>query len=93
MRDCTAPLRRADAGQHCHACGQSIHSVIKPIHGMLEDMLDIVFHVDARVVHTLPPLFARPGFLTLEYFNGLRWRPPRSIPPGRRCASRPTCAG
>ena len=61
-------------GEYCHACGQSIHSVIKPIHGMLEDTLDIVFHVDGRVLHTLPPLFARPGFLTLEYFSGWRVR-------------------
>lgn len=61
-------------GEFCHECGQSIHSVLKPIHGMLEDTLDIVFHVDGRVVHTLPPLFLKPGFLTLEYFSGRRVR-------------------
>jgi len=68
--NCGEPMQ----GEYCHACGQSIHSVIKPIHGMLEDTLDIVFNVDARVLHTLPPLFARPGFLTLEYFSGRRVR-------------------
>ena len=68
--NCGQPMQ----GEYCHACGQSIHSVIKPIHGLLEDTLDIVFHVDARVLHTLPPLFARPGFLTLEYFSGRRVR-------------------
>ncbi len=68
--NCGVPMQ----GEYCHACGQSIHSVIKPIHGMLEDTLDIVFNVDARVLHTLPPLFARPGFLTLEYFSGRRVR-------------------
>ena len=61
-------------GEFCHECGQSIHSVIKPIHGMLEDTLDIVFHVDGRVVHTIPPLLLKPGFLTLEYFSGRRVR-------------------
>lgn len=61
-------------GEFCHECGQSIHSVLKPIHGMLEDTLDIVFHVDGRVVHTLPPLLLKPGFLTLEYFSGRRVR-------------------
>ncbi len=61
-------------GEFCHACGQSIHSVLKPIHGMLEDTLDIVFHVDGRVVHTIPPLLLKPGFLTLEYFSGRRVR-------------------
>lgn len=61
-------------GEFCHECGQSVHSVLKPVHGMLEDTLDIVFHVDGRVVHTLPPLLLRPAFLTLEYFAGRRVR-------------------
>ncbi|MEP6897061.1 MAG: DUF3667 domain-containing protein [Rhodanobacter sp.] len=61
-------------GEFCHDCGQSIHSVLKPVHGMLEDGLDLVLNVDGRVVHTLPPLFTRPGFLTLEYFAGRRMR-------------------
>ncbi len=61
-------------GEFCHECGQSIHSVLKPIHGMLEDTMDIVFHVDGRVVHTIPPLLVKPGFLTLEYFSGRRVR-------------------
>jgi hypothetical protein len=61
-------------GEFCHECGQSIHSVLKPIHGLLEDTLDIVLHVDHRVVHTVPPLLLKPGFLTLEYFSGRRVR-------------------
>ena len=61
-------------GEFCHECGQSIHSVIRPVHSMLEDTLDIVLHVDGRVVHTIPPLLVRPGFLTLEYFSGRRTR-------------------
>jgi hypothetical protein len=68
--NCGTPMQ----GEFCHACGQSIHSVLKPIHGMLEDTLDIVFHVDGRVVHTIPPLLLKPGFLTLEYFSGRRVR-------------------
>ncbi|HXS04399.1 MAG TPA: DUF3667 domain-containing protein [Rhodanobacter sp.] len=61
-------------GEFCHVCGQSVHSVLKPVHGMLEDTLDLVLNVDGRVVHTLPPLLLRPGFLTLEYFAGRRVR-------------------
>ncbi|MEO8810682.1 MAG: DUF3667 domain-containing protein [Rhodanobacter sp.] len=68
--NCGTPLQ----GEFCHACGQSVHSVLKPVHGMLEDTLDLVFNVDGRVIHTLPPLFLRPGFLTLEYFAGRRMR-------------------
>ncbi len=66
--NCGTPMQ----GEFCHACGQSIHSVLKPMHGMLEDTLDIALHVDGRVMHTLPPLLLRPGFLTLEYFAGRR---------------------
>ena len=68
--NCGAPLQ----GEFCHECGQSVRSVLRPVHGMLEDTLDLVANWDGRVVHTLPPLLLRPGFLTLEYFAGRRVR-------------------
>lgn len=68
--NCSAPMQ----GEFCHECGQSIHTVLRPMHHMVEDTLDLVLHVDGRVIHTLPPLFLRPGFLTLEYFAGRRQR-------------------
>lgn len=68
--NCATPMH----GEFCHECGQSIHSVLKPVHGMLEDTLDIVLHVDGRAMHTIPPLLTKPGFLTLEYFSGRRVR-------------------
>ncbi|OOG65559.1 hypothetical protein B0E46_04245 [Rhodanobacter sp. B04] len=61
-------------GEFCHACGQSIHSVLKPVHAMAEETLETVLHIDGRIVHTLPPLLLKPGFLTLEYFSGRRVR-------------------
>jgi hypothetical protein len=61
-------------GEFCHGCGQSIHSVLRPISHMLEDAGDIFFHMDERIVHTVPPLYTKPGFLTLEYFSGRRVR-------------------
>lgn len=61
-------------GEFCHECGQSIHSVLKPVHGMFEETLETVLHIDGRIVHTLPPLLLKPGFLTLEYFSGRRVR-------------------
>ncbi|MDY1549604.1 DUF3667 domain-containing protein [Luteibacter sahnii] len=61
-------------GEFCHECGQSVHSVLRPMSHMLEDAGDIFFHMDERIVHTVPPLFTRPGFLTLEYFAGRRVR-------------------
>jgi hypothetical protein len=51
-----------------------MHSVLKPVHHMLEDGVDMFLHVDGRILHTLPPLLTRPGFLTLEYFAGRRQR-------------------
>ncbi|NUR22716.1 DUF3667 domain-containing protein [Frateuria sp.] len=68
--NCATPLE----GEFCHHCGQSVHSVLKPVHHMLEDGMDMFLHVDGRIVHTLPPLLLKPGFLTLEYFGGRRQR-------------------
>jgi hypothetical protein len=61
-------------GEYCQECGQSIHSVLRPLHHMLEETVETVLHVDGRIVHTLPPLLLKPGFLTLEYFSGRRVR-------------------
>ncbi|EIM03759.1 DUF3667 domain-containing protein [Rhodanobacter denitrificans] len=61
-------------GEFCHQCGQSIHSVLKPMHHMVEETVETVLHIDGRIVHTLPPLLLKPGFLTLEYFAGRRVR-------------------
>src|SRR6187402_1999432 len=68
--NCTAALQ----GAFCHDCGQSVKSVIQPVSHMLEDAGDLFFHLDERIVHTLPPLYTKPGFLTLEYFSGRRVR-------------------
>lgn len=65
-------------GEFCHHCGQSIHSVLKPVHHMLEEAAETILHIDGRIVRTLPPLLLKPGFLTLEYFSGrrIRYLPP-----------------
>lgn len=62
------------AGEFCHECGQSFHSVLKPVHHMAEETVETLLHIDGRIVHTLPPLLLKPGFLTLEYFSGRRVR-------------------
>jgi hypothetical protein len=68
--NCTTPLE----GEYCHHCGQSVHSVLRPVHGLLEEFLETFLHIDGRIFHTLPPLMSKPGFLTLEYFAGRRVR-------------------
>jgi len=74
--NCATPMQ----GEFCHECGQSIHTVLKPVHHMFEDTLETFLHVDGRVLHTVPPLLTKPGFLTLEYFSGRRQR---YVPPFR----------
>ncbi|WP_158880507.1 DUF3667 domain-containing protein [Rhodanobacter sp. L36] len=61
-------------GEFCHDCGQSIHTVLRPLHGMIGETVETVLDIDGRIVHTLPPLLLKPGFLTLEYFSGRRVR-------------------
>ncbi|WP_445145914.1 DUF3667 domain-containing protein [Dyella sp. Tek66A03] len=68
--NCAAAMQ----GEFCHECGQSIHTVLRPMHHMVEDTVEMLLHVDARVLNTLPPLLYRPGFLTMEYFSGRRQR-------------------
>jgi hypothetical protein len=61
-------------GEYCHHCGQSVHGVLRPVHGLFEEFFETVLHVDGRILHTIPALFLKPGFLTLEYFSGRRVR-------------------
>lgn len=67
-------------GPFCHACGQSTKHVLKHLPALAEDALDLVFNIDGRIMHTIPALYLRPGFLTCEYFAGRR---ARYIPPFR----------
>jgi hypothetical protein len=61
-------------GEHCHACGQPVKGMIRPLSSMLHDVADTILNVDARIFHTLVPLYVRPGFLSNEYFAGRRMR-------------------
>lgn len=69
-QNCGTPL----LGPHCYACGQPVHGLVRRFTTVVGDFLDSVLNIDARIVHTLWPLFAKPGFLSLEYFAGRRVR-------------------
>jgi hypothetical protein len=69
-QNCGVPL----LGEHCHACGQPVKGLVRHFSSIIGDFLDSVFNIDARVFRTLWPLFAKPGYLTLEYFAGHRIR-------------------
>lgn len=69
-QNCGVPL----LGEHCYACGQPVKGLVRHFSSIIGDFLDSVFNIDARVFRTLWPLFARPGYLSREYFEGHRIR-------------------
>lgn len=68
--NCNTPL----LGPHCHACGQPVKGLVRHFSSVVGDALDTVFDFDTRIVRTIGPLFAKPGFITREYFAGRRVR-------------------
>jgi hypothetical protein len=69
-QNCGTPL----LGEHCYACGQPVKGLVRHFGSILGDFLDSVFNIDERVFRTLWPLFAKPGYLSCEYFAGHRVR-------------------
>ncbi|WP_166212456.1 DUF3667 domain-containing protein [Cognatiluteimonas telluris] len=69
-QNCGAPL----LGPHCYRCGQPVNGLVRHFTTVLGDFLDSVLNVDERVFRTLWPLFARPAYLSCEYFAGRRVR-------------------
>ena len=69
-QNCGAPL----LGEHCYACGQPVKGLVRHFSSILGDFFDTVFNIDSRVFRTLWPLFAKPAYLSNEYFAGRRVR-------------------
>lgn len=61
-------------GKYCHACGQPVEGLVRHFGSVLGDVLDSLLNIDARIVHTLLPLYFRPGKLTQDYFASKRAR-------------------
>lgn len=61
-------------GPHCYKCGQPVNGLVRHFTSIVGDFFDSVFDLDTRVFRTIGPLFAKPGFLTREYFAGHRVR-------------------
>jgi hypothetical protein len=68
--NCGTPL----LGPHCYRCGQSVDGLVRHFSNIIGDFLDTVLNIDARVLRSLWPLFAKPGYLSREYFAGRRVR-------------------
>jgi hypothetical protein len=69
-QNCGEPL----LGPHCYRCGQPVSGLVRHFSSIVGDFLDSVLNIDARVFRTLWPLFARPAYLSCEYFAGRRVR-------------------
>jgi hypothetical protein len=67
-------------GPYCHACGQVAEDFHKSIFKLLIESVESLFHLDGRLLHTLPRLIAAPGRLTRSYLDGKR---AYQIPPFR----------
>ncbi len=68
--NCGTPL----LGPHCYRCGQSADGLVRHFSSIIGDFLDTVLNIDARVFRSIWPLFAKPGYLSCEYFAGRRVR-------------------
>ena len=66
--NCLAALN----GEFCAACGQRHEPHIHTVAHFAGEAFESISHADSRLWRTLWFLFARPGFLTREFFAGRR---------------------
>lgn len=60
------------SGEYCSACGQRHEPHIHTVVHFAGEAFESISHADSRLWRTLWYLFARPGFLTREFFAGRR---------------------
>jgi hypothetical protein len=69
-RNCGAPID----GRYCASCGQETKLALPTAREFLREAAGRYVALDGRLWRSLFALFARPGFLTREYFEGRRRR-------------------
>src|SRR5665213_3948709 len=74
--NCATPLE----GPYCHECGQLGEQFNRSVLHLITEAVENFFHVDGRLLHTLPRLVLHPGRLTTDYIEGHR---AAQIPPLR----------
>jgi hypothetical protein len=67
-------------GPYCSRCGQNADLHKRSIGRLLIEGVEGVFHLDGRVMRTVPDLFIHPGRLTRDFLEG---RLARHVPPFR----------
>ena len=66
--NCQAPL----GGEYCPACGQRDEPHLHSVAHFFAEAFESITHADSRLWRTLWFLLAKPGRLTLEFFQGHR---------------------
>lgn len=61
-------------GRFCTACGQEDRPLAPSLLDVLGDAWDAITNLEGRAFRSLGQLLVRPGFLTVEYFEGRRVR-------------------
>jgi cell division protein FtsB len=67
-------------GTYCHVCGQSTDRRHRSLPHLAWEAAEGLFHLDGRLLRTLPDLFFRPGRLARDYMDH---RIARHVPPFR----------
>jgi hypothetical protein len=68
------------AGPYCHVCGQSADRHHRSLPHLAWEAVESLFHLDGRLLRTVPDLFLRPGRLARDY---MEHRIARHVPPFR----------
>jgi hypothetical protein len=74
--NCGAALQ----GPYCHVCGQSADRHRRSLPHLVWEAIEGLFHVDGRLIRTVPGLFLSPGRLARDY---MEHRIARHAPPFR----------
>ena len=67
-------------GPYCHVCGQNADTHKRSILHLVWEATEGLFHLDGRLLRTVPDLFLRPGRLAKDYMEN---RIARHVPPFR----------
>ena len=67
-------------GPYCHLCGQSADRHKRSLPHLIWEAVEGLFHLDGRLLRTVPDLFFRPGRLARDY---MEHRIARHVPPFR----------
>jgi hypothetical protein len=68
--NCGSPL----TGDYCTKCGQKKILPYSSFWYLIKEFLGNYFSFNAQFLHTVRPLFLKPGFLTKQYAEGIRTR-------------------